>query len=104
MYDYREGVPQDYAEAVRWLRLAAEQGDAAGQCLLGTMYRHGKGVPQDDTEAARWLRLAAQQGDRSAQYFLDLMSDEGKGASRWLGIAVTIAIGGVLIMIIIAQL
>lgn len=104
MYDYGEGVPQDYAEAVRWLRRAAEQGDAAGQCLLGNMYRHGKGVPQDDTEAARWLRLAAQQGDKSAQYFLDLMSEESKGPRRWLGIAATIAIGVVLIMITIAQL
>ena len=28
MYDNGEGVPQDYAEAVKWYRLAAEQGDA----------------------------------------------------------------------------
>jgi TPR repeat protein len=26
MYDNGEGVPQDYAEAVKWYRLAAEQG------------------------------------------------------------------------------
>ncbi len=28
MYSSGEGVPQDYAEAVRWYRKAAEQGDA----------------------------------------------------------------------------
>ena len=36
MYDHGQGVPQDYAEAVRWYRLAAEQGTymALGQRLL----------------------------------------------------------------------
>jgi TPR repeat protein len=28
MYDYGEGVPQDYATAVHYYRLAAAQGDA----------------------------------------------------------------------------
>ena len=28
MYDNGEGVPQDYAEAAKWYRLAAEQGEA----------------------------------------------------------------------------
>ena len=35
MYDNGEGVPQDYAEAVKWYRLAAEQGDARAQYNLG---------------------------------------------------------------------
>ena len=38
MYDNGEGVPQDYAEAVRWYRLAAEQGNASAQFNLGSMY------------------------------------------------------------------
>ena len=32
-----EGVPQDYGEAVRWYRLAADQGHAAAQFNLGAM-------------------------------------------------------------------
>ncbi len=28
MYEYGEGVTQDYAEAMKWYRLAAEQGDS----------------------------------------------------------------------------
>ena len=67
MYDEGEGVPQDDAEAVRWYRLAAEQGDATAQYNLGLMYDEGEGVPQDDAEAVRWYRLAAEQGDASAQ-------------------------------------
>ena len=33
-----QGVPQDAAEAVRWFRPAAEQGDAVGLENLGVMY------------------------------------------------------------------
>ena len=31
MYRKGQGVPQDYAEAVKWYRLAADQGDAGAQ-------------------------------------------------------------------------
>ena len=34
-YAYGEGVPQDYKEAVKWYRKAAEQGDAIAQRSLG---------------------------------------------------------------------
>ena len=54
MYDRGEGVPQNDAEAVRWYRMAAEQGVALAQYSLGVMYANGRGVPQDDIEAARW--------------------------------------------------
>ncbi len=33
-----QGVPQDYAEAVKWFRKAAEQGDAGSQFGLGWCY------------------------------------------------------------------
>ncbi len=36
MYDNGQGVVQDYAEAVRWFRKAAEQGDAKAQFNVGT--------------------------------------------------------------------
>ena len=35
MYDTGRGVPQDDAEAVRWYRLAADQGDADAQFNFG---------------------------------------------------------------------
>ena len=38
MYCFGQGVTQDYTEAVKWSRLAAEQGDAAARHNLGTMY------------------------------------------------------------------
>ena len=60
MYFDGQGVPQDYAEALMWFRLAAEQGDAGAQNNLGVAYVNGKGVPQDEAEAAKWYRLAAE--------------------------------------------
>ena len=37
MYAKGEGVPQDYAEAMKWFRKAAEQGHAEAQHNLGVM-------------------------------------------------------------------
>ena len=62
MYANGRGVEQDDAEAVKWYRLAAEQGDADAQASLGWMYASGRGVEQDDAEAVKWYRLAAEQG------------------------------------------
>lgn len=39
MYKFGEGVPQDYVEAVKWFRMAAEQGYAGAQHNLGVMYK-----------------------------------------------------------------
>ncbi len=47
MYDKGLGVTQDYAQAAKWYRKAAEQGHAYAQFNLGYMYRFGQGVPQD---------------------------------------------------------
>jgi TPR repeat protein len=62
-----------YAEAVKWYRLAAAQGNAPAQGNLGHMYANGQGVPLDYAEALKWYRLAAEQGDASGQYNLGAM-------------------------------
>ena len=79
MYENGQGVPQDYAEAVRWYRRAAEQGDADAQNNLGGRYYNGQGVPQDYAEAMRWYRQAAEQGLAAAQSNLGVMYDNGLG-------------------------
>ena len=61
------GVPQDAAEAAKWLRRAAEQGHASAQFSLGVMYRTGDGVPKDAAQSYAWLNLAAGQGDQHAE-------------------------------------
>ena len=61
MYGNGQGVPQSYAEALKWFRKAANQGDAAAQFNLGLMYRMGQGVPQNYVLAHMWFNLAASQ-------------------------------------------
>ena len=63
-------MTKDDAEAVRWYRMAAEQGDAQRSVLSRLSYANGKGVTKDDAEAARWLRMAADKGDPKAQFNL----------------------------------
>ena len=82
MYGKGHGVPQDDAEAVKWYRMAAEQGDPDAQYNLGVRYGEGRGVPQDDTEAVKWYRMAAEQGDPDAQYNLGVRYGEGRGVPQ----------------------
>ena len=88
IYTLGKDVPQDYAQALKWLRLAAgqendvaaqaiaqvklggctqtakayrlaaEQGRYEGQVQLGVMYTQGRGLPQDYVQAYRWLSRA----------------------------------------------
>jgi TPR repeat protein len=62
LYELGWGVPQDYAEESKWVRRAAEQGNAQNQLVLGAMYDEGKGVPQDYAETPKWYRSAAEHG------------------------------------------
>jgi len=78
-YEKGRGVPLNYAEAVKWYRLAAEQGNANGQNNLGVMYDNGRGVPLNYAEAVKWFRLAAEQGDLDGQRNLGVMYENGRG-------------------------
>ena len=70
MYRDGQGVAQDYAEAARWCRKAADQGDASAQSNLGCMYETGCGVPRDYVRAHMWLNLAASRasGDHQQKF------------------------------------
>jgi hypothetical protein len=62
MYELGRGVPQDYKTAVKWFRLAAEQGNANAQYSLGFMYDLGDGVLKDYVYAHMWYNIAASSG------------------------------------------
>jgi hypothetical protein len=66
MYEHGEGR-QDYAEAIKWYRLAADSGDNAGRNGMGWMYEQGFGVKRDLAEAAQWYGKAADAGDGRGQ-------------------------------------
>src|SRR5258705_6414285 len=63
MYVRGQGAPQNYAEAAKWFRKAADRGDARAQANLAVMFANGEGMPQNIPEAIRWYRMAADQGN-----------------------------------------
>jgi hypothetical protein len=78
----------DFPQAAIWFRRAAEQGDARGQAMLGSMYRYGKGVKQDYAQALVWNQKAADQGIADAQLNLGAMYGNGEGVTQDLGKAI----------------
>ncbi len=67
MYDLPVGVPQDYCEALKWYRMAAEQGYADAQYNLGEYYMDGNSVPQDDVLAHLWFSLASSSAESESR-------------------------------------
>ena len=44
MYEIGQGVTEDFGEALKWYRKAADQGDTSAQNNLTEMYDKGQGV------------------------------------------------------------
>ena len=72
----------NYAEAVKWFRKAAEQGYADAQFSLGCCYYAGDGVTKNITEAVKWFRKAAEQGLANAQFNLGACYAIGEGVTK----------------------
>ena len=97
-YEYGTGVEKDEEEAVKYYKMAADQGHADAQInlgetlirvqrwyvayqtwiylhfnirhLLGLCYENGSGVVKDKVEAVKYFMMAADQGHANAQYNL----------------------------------
>jgi hypothetical protein len=78
-YKTGEGAVQNYGEAVKWYRKAAEQGFAGAQNNLAVMYEKGLGVPKSDSEAAKWYLRAAVKQEAHAQHSVGIMYRDGRG-------------------------
>jgi hypothetical protein len=76
MYYEGFGVPQDYAEALKWFRLSAEQGYVYAQSSLARIYRSGRGVPKDHVESYAWYSVAVSGGDADAANNRDIVAGE----------------------------
>jgi hypothetical protein len=61
-HEQLEGLPHDYAEAMRWYRRASDQQYGEATFAVGELYEAGRGVRPSRTEAEKWYELAAKQG------------------------------------------
>jgi TPR repeat protein len=76
---------RDYAEALRWMRQAADQGNAEAQAYVGYLYEKGLGVSQDNAAALGWYRKSAAQGHAAAQRNIGNFYEQGLGVPRDYG-------------------
>ena len=70
-------VPQDYAVAQRWFRLAAEGGSPDGAFMAGTLAYDGVGTAPDPVTGVTYLRQAAEAGHPRAAYRLGMALLDG---------------------------
>ena len=82
MFDYGRGVKQDYSEAKKWYRKAAEGGNASAMNALGFMYGNGLGVTRDYSEALKWFHKAIEGGNAEAMNNLGYMYAYGLGVKQ----------------------
>jgi hypothetical protein len=78
MYEAGKGVPQDDAQAARWERLAADQGQVYAQANLSFRCYSAN----DFARAFEWCQRAADGDLAWAQYNLGLMHQKGEGVTR----------------------
>ena len=67
-----------YKKAIKYLELAAQQGNRRSYLVLGNMYLQGEGVSQDDKKAFEYFELAAQAESQYAYYILGNMYLHGE--------------------------
>src|ERR1039458_744829 len=76
------GVSVNYAEAMRWFRRAAGEGDYTSANAVGVLYQQGLGVSVDYAESMRWYLKAAEAGYDTAMYNIGVLWEGGLGTTQ----------------------
>jgi TPR repeat protein len=76
---YEDGrlLPQNLEEAVKWFKLAADQGSVEAQVSYARLLYSGNGMIRDLQLAADYFEKAALQGNAAAQYIIAAMYEDG---------------------------
>ena len=73
MSEWGNGVPKDYAEALKWYKLSAEGSHKDAQNNLGAMYSKGEGVEQSFVEAFKWFVISSENGSEAGRKNIDIL-------------------------------
>jgi TPR repeat protein len=73
MYESRNGIMQDYKEAVKLYRQSAKQGNVLRQKYFGVMYALGQGVSKDYIFALMWWNICGYNGDNNCVKNINLL-------------------------------
>lgn len=83
-YEQGTGVQQNYAQAARWYKAAAENPVCAPEAMknLGQLYEYGAGVNEDWVAAAQWYQRGAALGNASSETALARAYQFGVGVPQ----------------------
>ena len=71
-----------YLTALQLALPRAENGDAAAQTLIATIYADGLGIRQNLATASSWYALASDNGDVLATFELAMLNQDGRGVPQ----------------------
>lgn len=80
MYENSEGLPQDFAQAMKLYKWASEKNFAPAENNLGYMYETEAGSDRSYKDAAFWYRKAINDGSVEARFNLGMMYFIGRGS------------------------
>ena len=66
LYYSGSGTEQDYAEAIKWFKEAADKGEPDSMFHLAICYNDGLGVEKDSNKMAYYMYAAADRGFQRA--------------------------------------
>ena len=75
-------LPKDVPTRMKYLREAAQRGNAWAQRVLGHRYQDGEGVEQNDAAGFDWLFKAALSGDVKAKDDVYYAYRSGRGVKK----------------------
>lgn len=81
-YIYGDSLPQDYQEAYRLIKDAANKGNRYGMLWLGMCYTEGFGVEKNPEEAFRHFYRSAEKGHARAQTIVGNCYEFGDGVGK----------------------
>lgn len=81
-YEHGDGVDKDEVEAVKWYRMAANQGFVSAIFALSKCYALGIGVRRNRVAATKLLSKCADKGDVVSMRILGICYQEGRGVER----------------------
>lgn len=77
-----KGVDTNYAEAIKWFNMAAQNNYADAYTYLGKCFVLGKGVKIDLYKAAAYFQKAAEMGSNEGQHELGHFYENGSGGLK----------------------
>jgi len=75
-----KGVPKDYKEAVKWCKMAGEQGHPFAHSVLRAIAIDGKAISGEELFA--WFKNQAEQGNVKAHFSIGVMYENGETVAR----------------------